>query len=193
MGRLSFSENLAMEPPHIERLHALFLRNHSLSNTRTISLSECGGVLLPENAVLGLAEGSANEEWTRTLGVCACNRECVLASELHFEHGSQEPVIIMPAAFQPPEPGQRLNARPEPFATPQHERAAAIVARAQRYITLSAQTVGGGPDKLYLRRLLVALALLLLGACCGAVLLQVLLGARRAAAAKDMSGVPQRR
>jgi len=47
------------------------------------------------------------------------------------------------------------------------------VARAKRYIALRVQTVGGGPDKLALRRLLLVLTIALLGACFAAVLLKV--------------------
>ena len=61
----------------------------------------------------------------------------------------------------------------------------AVVARARRYITLSAHTLSGGPDKVALRRLLLALALVLMGACVGAVLLKALsLAAFRRGAAK---------
>ena len=49
--------------------------------------------------------------------------------------------------------------------------------RAQRWLTLSAENVGGGANKLPLRRLLMGLTLLLLGGGCCAVALRCLLGA----------------
>ena len=174
---INYDAELAMEPPHIDHLYTLQLDNHTMAGSMFVQLSACGKVLLPRDAVLGFAEGGANEEWVRVRGVCTCSSECALVSALHYEHGELEPVSLMPSAFQPPAPGQRLNALPEPFASPEHERAAAIVARAQRWLTLSAENVGGSANKLPLRRLLMGLTLLLLGGGCCAVALRCLLGA----------------
>ena len=163
---------LTAEPPRINALlDSLRLANHSAPGSASIVLQPCDAEL-PPLSVFGLAEGSASEEWLRMSGACSCGSSCALSRPLRYEHGALELVRLMPPAFQAPEEGHRLNARAVPY-TPQHERAAAVVARAKRYIALRVQTVGGGPDKLALRRLLLVLTIALLGACFAAVLLKV--------------------
>jgi hypothetical protein len=173
----------ADRPPPIAPLAALRLANASAVGARSIVIEPCDVMApLPARCVFALAEGSANEEYVRSAGACACAAaaaRCSLASALRYEHGRLEPLQLMPPTFQPPEAGRLLNARPEPFATVQHERAAAVVARAQQWISLSAHTLGGGRDKLALRRLLFALCVSLLAACACAALLRVLRSGRK--------------
>ena len=99
---INYDAELAMEPPHIDHLYTLQLDNHTMAGSMFVQLSACGKVLLPRDAVLGFAEGGANEEWVRVRGVCTCSSECALVSALHYEHGELEPVSLMPSAFQPP-------------------------------------------------------------------------------------------
>jgi hypothetical protein len=70
----------------------------------------------------------------------------------------------MPDTFQLV-PDSRLFARSDGEQHPQHDRAAAVVQRAKRWINLSVRTMSGGPDKYSLRVLLVTLAALLVAAC----------------------------
>ena len=172
---LSFlNDPLRLEPPRIESIAVLATRNNTAAGSLSILLSACA-VTLPAHAVLGIAEGSASEEWVRARDACGCGEVCELAEPLRYEHGPEERVSLMPPSFQRPLPGQLLNARPEPNASPQHARAAAAVARAQRYMAQSAHTLSGGPEKLALRRLLAALATGLLCACGAAVLFKVVM------------------
>lgn len=164
---------ISLDAPRIERLAVLATSNYSAPGATFLLLGPCG-ITLSEHSVFGLAEGSASEEWTRSRGSCACGSTCALYRPLRYEHEALEPISLMPPAFQPPEEGRRLNARPEPYESPQHERAAHVVAKAQHWIGTAATTLGGGPDKLPLRRLLLALALTLVGACLGALLFKLL-------------------
>ena len=81
------------------------------------------------------------------------------------EHGDGTLVKLMPDTFQVPDSDSKLFARTDGTQHPQHDRAAAVVERARRWIALSVRTMSGGPDKLSLRILLMTLAVLLLGAC----------------------------
>ena len=174
---------LTAEPPRIAALlDSLQLANHSAPGAASIVLLPCDAEL-PPLSVFGLAEGTASEEWSRMSGACSCGSSCALSRPLRYEHGALELVSLMPPAFQAPEEGHNLNALPVPY-TRQHERAAAVVARAKRYISLRIQTVGGGPDKLALRRLLLVLTLALLGACFAALLFKIITVVVRRASGK---------
>ena len=91
----------------------------------------------------------------------------------------------MPSSFQPPAAGQVLNAQPELYASMQHERAAEVVNRAQRWIANSAHTMSGGPDKVPLRRLLSLLTIALFGVCLGSALFNCITLAGGARSAPD--------
>ena len=80
------------------------------------------------------------------------------------EHADGTLVKLMPDTFQLV-PDGRLFARSDGVPHPQHDRAAAIVERAKRWIALSVRTMSGGPDKYSLRVLLASLAALLVAAC----------------------------
>ena len=83
------------------------------------------------------------------------------------EHGEGTVIKLMPESFQLIPEGSKLFAKQDSVPHAQHDRAAAVVARAQRWITVSVRTMSGGPDKWTLRLLLAALAMVLLSACFG--------------------------
>ena len=155
--------------PRIERLVTLALANHTIPGSTAVMLSGCPEAPLPAHAVLGLGEGGGSEEWVRAAGVCSCGVSCLLSRPLLFEHGGLDSVSLMPPAFQPPEKGGILNTQADvPVPTPQRERAAATVLRAQRWLKVTTLTMSGGPDKIPLRNLLLLLALALFGLCIAA-------------------------
>ena len=153
------------------------------------------------HAALGLAEGSASEEWVRLRDACVCcscgcsidaplrckdaQTPCEPTSARLFacdelpthpiadEHGLGEPIRLMPSNFQLPE--AELNAQlPDPVRpSVQHARASAIAMRAEVWVTSNLRTLTSGPSKAPLRALLLALTIVLMCGCLITVLVKV--------------------
>merc|ERR1719453_189014 len=165
--------DLVKPPIRISPVFTLHLANGTSQGNLVVQLRHpC--VQLGAQAVLGLAVESANEEFVRLAAGCSSEScACALGSPLRFEHGEGTLVRLMPDTFQLI-PDGKLFARPDGVQHPQHDRAAAVVERARRWIALCVRTMSGGPDKHSLRLLLLALAALLLGGCVSLALLAAL-------------------
>ena len=137
-------------------------------------LLPCGRHIASFSALRIGADSSANEETVLVSAACTTCESCVASASLRYDHGRGELVRLMPDTFQPAG-GARLYAQPELVeGSPQHERAAAVVVRAERWISLSVRTLTSGPNKWALRSLLFALMLVLLGGCVCAALFRAL-------------------
>lgn len=181
LSALAFVEQLpesdrTLEPPNLKPVAFFRLREAwPAGSVNLTGLLPCGRHMAAFSSLRIGADSSANEEIVLVSASCTTCESCVASSSIRYDHGRGELVRLMPDTFQLPAGGGRLYAQPEIVqGGPQHERAAAIVVRAERWISLSVRTLTSGPNKWALRSLLFGLMLILLGGCVCAALFKVL-------------------
>ena len=165
-----------LQPPLLDPIATMQLRRGlSQGGSNISSLAPCGLELSALSALRIGADSSVNEETVQLKAACTTcgGGGCVISSPLRFEHGVGELVRLMPSTFQLPPDGARLYGQPELVeGSPQHERAAAVAVRAERWVSLSVRTLMHGPNKWALRSLLFGLSLALITVCVCAALIK---------------------
>ena len=155
----------------------LLHRGVSQGSVNISDITPCGRELAALSALRVGADSSVNEETVRLKTPCTTCRDagCIIDAPLRFDHGPGEAVRLMSSTFQLPPDGARVHAQPELDASsPQHDRAAAVVVRAERWVSLSLRTLTHGPNKWALRSLLFGLMLVLIAVCVCAALVKTL-------------------
>ena len=161
-----------LKPPTLDPIAFFRLRGGLPAGSVNVTgLLPCGRHIASFSSLRIGADSSANEETVLVSAACTTCESCVASAALRYDHGRGELVRLMPDTFQLPAGGAVVDPNP---GSPQHERAAAVVVRAERWISLSVRTLTSGPNKWALRSLLFALMLVLLGGCVCAALFRAL-------------------